>query len=89
MNNKIILSSLALDLRRVAIGYQRGSVKMAERFLDEALKRESEVDRTTIKPYLQNLLMKVRSLPLEKDEQQRAEDALLYSTLFQNAALDY
>jgi hypothetical protein len=59
MNNKIILSSLALDLRRVAIGYQRGSVKMAERFLDEALKRESEVDRTTIKPYLQNLLMKV------------------------------
>lgn len=81
------MSSLALDLRRVAIGYYRGSSKMADRFLQEALKRKKEVDVTIIKPYLQILLTKIEKLHDEKDEKQKAEDALMYSILFQNAAL--
>lgn len=84
---KIALSSLALDMRRVAIGYNRGSSKMADRFLQEALKRKQEIDMTKIKPYLQKLLSKVDKIYDEKDEKQKAEDALMYSILFQNAAL--
>lgn len=87
MNNKIALSSLAMDLRRVALGYHRGSVKMAERFLNEALMREAEIDKAKIKPYLQELLTKVKDLQAIADEQKKAEDALMYSILFQNAAL--
>ncbi len=85
--NKIIFGSIAMDLKRVAIGYYRGSNKMAERFLGEALKRRSEVDVTTIKPYLQKLLLKIEAISSETDVKKKAEDTLMYSTLFQNAAL--
>lgn len=87
MNNKIALSSLALDLKRVAIAYHRKSEKVAERFFDEALKRKKEIDLSKIKPYVAVLLSKFESIKLEKDHQKRAEDALMYSFLFQNAAL--
>lgn len=85
--NKIVLSSLALDLKRVALGYWRGSNKMAERFLAEAFKRKREIDSTKIRPYLKNLLTNFDKIKLEKDEKRKAEDALMYSTLFQNASL--
>lgn len=39
-DQKIIIESLAMDLKRIAIGLHRGSLKMANRFKDEALKRE-------------------------------------------------
>ncbi len=86
MNNKQILGALAMDLKRVALGYFRGSDVMAARFLDEALKRRSELNDNELKPYLVNLLNKLENLKEEKKDK-AAEDALLYSTLFQNAAL--
>lgn len=86
-NNKIALSSLALDLRRVALGYHRGSEKMADRFYEEALKRKAEINTQILKPYLRTLLNKVELLSLQKAQLQKAETALMYSTLFQNAAL--
>ena len=53
MNKTFIsLSSLSMDLERVAMGYQRGSVKMAERFLEEALMRRNEINKETVKPYI-------------------------------------
>ena len=85
-NNQIALSSLALDLKRVALGYHRGSIKMASRFLQEALLRKNEVDIGEVKPYIKRLLDKLDSLVEEKDTEQVAEKALMYSTLFQNAA---
>lgn len=85
--NKIALSSLALDLKRVALGYWRGSNSMAERFFGEALKRKREIDSTKTKPYIKNLLSSFEKIKLEKDEKRKAEDALMYSTLFQNASL--
>ena len=85
--NKIALSSLALDLKRVALGYFRGSNSMAERFFKEALKRKHEIDSTKIKPYVKNLLTGFEKIQFEKDEKRKAEDALMYSTLFQNASL--
>lgn len=77
MNNKYILESLANDLKRVAIGFNRGPNKMAQRFLDEALKRKTEVEIEAIAPYIKKLLMKL-------DKNIDAEDALMYSTLIQN-----
>ncbi len=86
-SEKIILSSLALDLKRVAQGYARGSNNMAVRFLDEALRRKSEAMTLDLKPYLKSLLKKVGELKNINDLNRRAEDALMYSTLFQNASL--
>ena len=86
MKNNQILGALALDLKRVAIGYFRGSNIMADRFYEEALKRREELDRKNLKPYLVNILNKLDNL--RKQEKLRAaEDALLYSTIFQNAAV--
>lgn len=84
--NQIALASLAMDLKRVALGYHRGSVAMADRFLIEALKRKEEIDVSMIKPYVKKLLDKLTVLEREKDRDKKAEDALMYSTLFQNAA---
>jgi hypothetical protein len=88
MNNKVILGSLALDLKRVALGYYKGSDKTAGIFLEEALKRTQEVDSNNLKPYLKNILDKISELK-SLDKQKLAEDALMYSTLIQNAALKF
>lgn len=85
MNNKAILGALAMDLKRIALANHRGSNIMAEKFFEEAIKRKNELNSSTIKPYLVKLLSKIEKLKGEKREK-AAEDALLYSTLFQNAS---
>ena len=85
MKQKIIIESLAMDLKRVAIGYFRGSATMSERFFEEALKRRNEIDSTNLKPYLVKLLNNIENLKNEEIKK-AADDALLYSTIFQNAA---
>jgi hypothetical protein len=82
MKNKAILGALAMDLKRAALGFYRGSDVMAERFFAEALKRRDEVDQREIKPYLSKFLQGLEKIKIEKG----AEDALLYSTIFQNAS---
>ena len=86
MNNKIILESLAMDLKRVAIGYYRGSEVMAKRFAKEAKARKEELRNADLKPYLRNLLSKMGDVLKQKDHKKLAEDCLMYSTLFQNAS---
>jgi len=85
MNNKQTLEALAMDLKRVALGYFRGSSSMAEVFIKEALKRRDEIDDKNIKPYLSEFLNKIDSLR-EEEKGKAAEDALLYSIIFQNAS---
>jgi len=87
MNNYIPLSSLAMDLKRSAIGYHGSSLDMGERFYSEALKRSGEIDRKDIPPYLINLLNDVEKLQEVEDDAQKAEKSLTLSTLFQNAAV--
>ncbi len=87
-DQKIILSSLALDLKRVAIGYYRGSNNMADRFFEEAFERKKEAELLAIKPYLKSLLIKMEALRFEKKHEDKAEDALMLSTLFQNASVN-
>lgn len=85
MNNKQVLGALAMDLKRVALGYFRGSTSMSERFFLEALKRRDELDGNLLKPYLIKFLKNMENIRKEKREK-AAEDALLYSTIFQNAS---
>lgn len=86
VKNKIALGSLALDLKRVAIGFHRGSDAMAERFLEEALKRKQEIDEQSVKPHIRKILAGIKLLSSRKKKMDIAEDALMYSTLLQNAA---
>ena len=87
MNARFILGSLALDLERVALGYYRGSEKMARIFSDEAIKRKEELQLLEVKPYIKKILDILESVLSQKDHKKIAEDALMYSILFQNAAL--
>jgi len=83
MNNKMILSALSMDLKRVALGLHRKSYGMAEKFLDEALKRKNEVNSHELLPYMQTILDSIGTLA-NKDNTEKAEDALMYSTRIQN-----
>lgn len=87
MQNKLVLSSLALDLKRVALGLQRESYRMAERFTQEVLSRKNEVNRSTLKPYMRSILEKLDTVLADTDRQKKAEDSLMYSTLIQNYVL--
>lgn len=77
MKNKFELESLASDLKRVALGFHRGSSTMAHRFLLEARKRKKEINQKEIAPYINKLLDNL-------DKEIDAEDALMFSTLIQN-----
>lgn len=85
-NQKIIIESLAMDLKRVALGLHRGSFAMADRFKEEALKRELELENQQLDNYLKKLLERTKQVLLNQ-KADRAEDILMYSTLFQNFAL--
>lgn len=87
MKNKIILESLAMDLKRAALGYYRGSDVMAARFAKEAKARKKELQNVNLKPYLRNLLSEMDHVLKQNDHKKLAEDALMYSTLFQNASI--
>lgn len=88
MSQKIIIESLAMDLKRVALGLHRGSFGMANRFKVEALKRSEELEGIVVDAHLKKLIGKTKEVLISNDER-IAEDALMYSTLFQNFALKH
>ena len=85
--DKFAIESLALDLKRVAIGYYNGSDKMAKRFSEEVIKRKDEITIVNLKPYFRKKIQFLPELLAQKDKKKLAEDALMYSTLVQNYAL--
>jgi hypothetical protein len=89
MNTKIAIESLAMDLRRVAQSYYRGSHAVGCRFSQEALKRVSEINMAEVRPYIQKLLLALDSELKKEDTLSIAESSLLMSTLFQNYARKY
>lgn len=86
LNQKIIIESLAMDLRRVALGLHRGSLNMVNRFREEALKRAAELENQNPNAYLKKLLLYMKKM-ITGTSDRVAEDALMLSTLFQNFAL--
>lgn len=87
--NQIAISSLAMDLKRVALSYHNRSENTGQRFIQEALKRKAEINEEDIKPYFKEILRKLPAVLSQKDKQKLAEDALMYSTLCQNYALKF
>ncbi|KKP58096.1 MAG: hypothetical protein UR52_C0022G0003 [Candidatus Gottesmanbacteria bacterium GW2011_GWA1_34_13] len=87
MTNQIILASLAMDLKRAALGLNRKSYPMAQRFLLEAIKRKKELNQQTLLPYIKEVLNQIEQLP-NRDINHQSEDALMYSTLIQNYAVN-
>ncbi len=81
MNNKILLESMALDLKRVALGSHSHSTKMAERFLQEVFKRNEMLDTTSLSNSLKKILRNMTSQLKLESTQRLADDALMYSTL--------
>ena len=78
-----------MDLKRVALGYFRGSENIARRFSEEALKRKEEINLSKIKPYLKKFINSLPGILDQNDKQKVAEDALMYSQIFQNYALAF
>lgn len=69
-----------MDLLRIALGLHRGSAKMAQRFKEEALKRQQKLEAQPLTPYLRRLLVNSKkSLTVSN-----ADDILMFSVLFQN-----
>lgn len=79
----MIISSLAMDLKRVSLGLHKGSFRVAERFKEEALRRQEELESLNVTGYVKFLIKESKKSLLIFDER-TAEDALMYSTLFQN-----
>lgn len=86
LSQKIIIESLAMDLKRVALGLHRGSLNMANRFKEEAFKRAAELEGQNPNKYLKKLLSYMKKM-ISGTSERVAEDALMLSTLFQNFAL--
>lgn len=88
MNSLPSLQALCMDLKRVAIGYHRGSDSMGKRFAEEALKRVAEINKHELKPYMQNVLSTIEDiLKQPNDNKIVAEHTLMYSTIIQNYCL--
>jgi hypothetical protein len=88
-NNYIAISSLAMDLKRIALAYHSGSNETAERFIIEASKRKNEIEKNLVKPYLLIHINSLDSMFKKEDKLHLAEDALMYSQIFQNYALAF
>ena len=85
-SQKVIIESLAMDLKRVALGLHRGSLGMANRFKEEALMRSDELEGINTNAYIKKLLLYLKKIFTSADEKV-AEDFLMFSTLFQNYAI--
>ena len=81
------LAALSMDLKRVALASYNHSFKVADRFIQESLAKKNKIDATAQRSHVRRLLTSLDSVLSQKDTAKRAEDALLYSTLLQNAAL--
>jgi len=86
MNDKIAIESLSMDLMRIALGFHRGSIKMAERFSEEALTRISEINKSNVKPTFAKILNKIPDVLRKTNIDEKAEDALMYSVICKNYA---
>ena len=78
------LASLAQDLKRAALGLNRGSAHVAARFLDEAVTRREEVNVKLVDPYIREIVTKLTNVLGKRDSDKNAEEILMYSTLLQN-----
>ncbi len=82
-NQQIIISSLAMDLKRVALSLYRGSLATANRFKTEALLRINELENESIDESLKTLVENTKKT-LNSNVENTQDDILMFSTRFQN-----
>jgi hypothetical protein len=80
-NNDLLIKSLVLDLKRIVQGEIIGSGKMTDRFILEAQKCLTQIDRKNINQRVSKILDDTERVLNEKNTQRLADDALLYSNL--------
>ena len=84
MTTKNALEALAMDLKRVANAYHRGSNRMAEVFIKESLSYVPLINKTEVKPHIQDIVSGIPTVFKQVNKKQLAELALMYGTLLQN-----
>lgn len=87
MKNKIVLSSLALDLKRIALALYHQSFKTADKFSQEALLRIEEINTKKLPLYIKKIISDLKNHLGKSKNQKTAEDFLMYSTIIQNYCL--
>jgi len=87
INTNVQLAALSMDLKRVALASYNHSSKVADRFIRESLTKKNSIDIAAQRQHIRRLLTNLDDMLSQKDTVRLAEDALLYSTLLQNAAL--
>lgn len=79
MNNQLpLLQSIASDLKRIALSLHRGSPTTAARFAREVIRRRTELDTSSLAPYIQKLVSRLEQAVADP------ETALMSSTILQN-----
>jgi len=78
------IQSMSMDLKRVALGVNSGSIVMAEKFLAEAKKRKSEI-KSDYPKYILDIFSHIDQLEIKRKK--TAEVAMMYSTLLQNFSI--
>ena len=86
-DQKLLIGSLSNDLMRVATLTQRGSLKAAAKFLDQAKKWCYELSTFKLKGYLQNIVDEIKNDHPNSLTTKQAEKYLMYSILLQNYSL--
>lgn len=81
------LAALSMDLKRVALSYQSHSRPTAARFATESLNKMRTIDPASVPNYIKKILDRLEEILGQVDKEKVAEDALMYSTILQNAAL--
>lgn len=84
--DKIVLQSLASDLKRITLSIQRNSLPTAIRFNQEA-ERWLQESKNGSDLSTKKLLARVEEVLKRDNDLQKAEDCLMYSTLLQNRSL--
>ncbi len=84
---QMLIGSLSNDLLRVASLTQRGSVKGAMRFFEEAKRWSEQLHDKQAKQYIKNIVNEIRSTSSEEITLENAEKYLMYGILLQNYSL--
>lgn len=82
------LAALSMDLKRISMFIRNNSLRSAARFNQEAEKRLAESKNQYKEHSIQKLLGEVDDLLKQDNDLKKAEDTLMYSTLFQNYVLN-
>ena len=83
MSNQIKqeLGAVALDLKRVAEGFQSDSPKMSDRFAKEAKNTLSAIATESLSTELRAIKIKIQKILNQPYGFKRADDALTYSSI--------